>query len=237
MSKTESSVTVIILIGGEKGGSGKTTIATNMAAMRAAQGRDVLLVDTDIQGSASYWAANRDEAGIIPRIPCVQKFGRNLAVEVRDLAGRYGDVIVDAGGRDSAELRAALVVAEAAFIPIQASQFDVWTLQRMDELVASARAFNPGLTARVIVNRASTNPVVSEADEVREVMGDFEHLTLAPVVLRDRISYRKAAKAGLGVVEMERSDAKSKSEIRRLFNEVFSENSQADSEGETAVSA
>ncbi len=55
---------MVILIGGEKGGTGKTTIATNLAALRALAGHDVLLVDTDSQGSASYWASSRDEAGI-----------------------------------------------------------------------------------------------------------------------------------------------------------------------------
>ena len=55
----------IILIGGEKGGTGKTTLAVNLAALRASQGRDVLLIDTDIQASASYWAQSRDEAGTV----------------------------------------------------------------------------------------------------------------------------------------------------------------------------
>ncbi len=228
---------MIVLIGGEKGGSGKTTIATNLAAMRAGQGRDVLLIDTDIQGSASYWAATRDEAAIMPRVPCMQKFGRNLAIEVRDLERRYQDIIIDAGGRDSAELRAGLVVAHAAYIPIQASQFEVWTLQRMDELVGSAMGFNPALKAFVVINRASPNPVVSEADEVHEVMSDFTNLTQAPIILRDRITYRKAAKAGLSVVEMDRADAKSKTEIRRLFKEVFRENVQADVAGQATLSA
>ncbi|MBK8536321.1 MAG: AAA family ATPase [Candidatus Competibacteraceae bacterium] len=87
----------IILIGGEKGGTGKTTLAVNLAALRALQGRDVLLIDTDIQASASYWAQTRDEAGIQPRVACIQKFGKGLQTEVRDLAKRYQDIVIDAG--------------------------------------------------------------------------------------------------------------------------------------------
>ena len=60
---------MIVLIGGEKGGTGKTTIATNLAALRAMAGRDVLLVDTDPQGSASYWTTSRDENAIKPAWP------------------------------------------------------------------------------------------------------------------------------------------------------------------------
>ena len=72
----------MILIGGEKGGTGKTTLATNLAAMRALEGHDVLLIDSDPQGSANYWAQSRDELAIKPRVACVQKFGKGLAMEV-----------------------------------------------------------------------------------------------------------------------------------------------------------
>jgi chromosome partitioning protein len=215
---------VIILIGGEKGGSGKTTIATNLAALRVQSGRDVLLVDTDVQGSASYWAASRDDAAISPRVACIQKFGRNLALELKDLARRYQDVVIDAGGRDSPELRASLVAADRAFIPIQASQFDVWTLQRMEELVASALTFNAALTAMIVLNRASPNPVVGEVEEVKEIAADFQHIGLCDVILRDRIAYRKAAKAGLAVTELDRTDSKANTEIRRLYQWVFASN-------------
>ena len=102
---------MLILIGGEKGGAGKTTLATNMAAMRALAGRDVLLIDTDPQGSANSWSQSRDDESITPRVACVQKFGKGLPAEVKDLSKRYQDIIIDAGGRDSVELRSALVVA------------------------------------------------------------------------------------------------------------------------------
>ena len=93
---------MIVLIGGEKGGTGKTTIATNLAAKRALAGRDVLLIDTDPQGSANYWAQSRDESEPKPRrVACVQKFGKGLQAEVQDLAKRYEDILIDAGGRDS----------------------------------------------------------------------------------------------------------------------------------------
>lgn len=211
----------IILIGGEKGGTGKSSIATNLAALRALVSRDVLLVDTDIQGSASFWAQTRDEAGVKPRVACIQKFGNGLRTEVVDLARRYQDVIIDAGGRDSAELRAGLVVAEHAYIPIQASQFDVWTLSRVDDLVKTARGFNPDLQAFIVLSRVSPNPSVTERVEAEEVIADFEHLKLAKSVIRDRIAYRKAARDGLGVAEMKPADPKAVEEVRALFTEFF----------------
>lgn len=98
----------IIVFGGEKGGTGKTTLATNIAAMLARQGKDVLLLDTDRQGTASFWATVREEEAVEPRVACVQKFGKGLPAQVRDLAERYDEIVIDAGGRDSMELRYAL---------------------------------------------------------------------------------------------------------------------------------
>lgn len=185
---------MIILIGGEKGGTGKTTLATNLAAMRALKGRDVLLIDTDPQGSANYWAQSRDDEKVTPRVACVQKFGKGLPAEVNDLKRRYQDIIIDAGGRDSVELRSALVVTQKVYIPIQPSQFDIWTLNQMDELVETAKGFNPELQAKVIISRSSTNPSVHEAKDTCNLLGDFSNLGLAAGFICDRIAYRKAEK-------------------------------------------
>ena len=152
---------------------------------------------------------------------CIQKFGKGLQTEVRDLATRYQDLIIDAGGRDSVELRSALVAAERVYIPIQPSQFDIWTLGRMDELVKTVQGFNPKVRAWVVISRASTNPSVSEAVEARALLGDFENLRLANAVIRDRIAYRKAARDGLGVEELTPADPKAREEMRALFQEVF----------------
>jgi len=64
----------IVVISG-KGGTGKTTIATNLACLRAKQDKDVLIVDTDPQGSASFWCGVRDEESISPKIYAIQKIG------------------------------------------------------------------------------------------------------------------------------------------------------------------
>ena len=83
------------------------------------------------------------------------------------MAENTRDIIIDAGGRDSVELRAAMTVADALYIPIQASQFDVWTLGPMNSLVEQAQAINERLRAFAVLNRASTNPSVKEAEDAR----------------------------------------------------------------------
>lgn len=212
----------IVLFGGEKGGTGKTTLATNIAAMLAQGGRDVLLLDTDRQGSASAWATVREEDNIEPRVPCLQKFGKGLAAQVRDLAGRYDDIVIDAGGRDSMELRYALGVADRAYIPVQPFQFDIWTIRQMDSLVEMAQGYNETLEAYVILNRIAPNPAIKEGQEAREFLAqeDFEHLALAESIIHDRIAFRKAARGGISVIEWG-DDPKAIQEVNGLFSEIF----------------
>ncbi len=218
---------MILLIGAEKGGTGKTTLTTNLAAQLANRKKDILLVDTDTQGSASKWAAMRDSIednkGDFTRVASVQKFGREIRKDLLDLSHRYEHILVDAGGRDSVELRSALSVCDKIYIPLQAAQFDIWTLSVMDQLVSDARIFNQKLHARVIINRASTNPKVSETQEALELEEELLHLEFSGVIIRERSAFRKAAKRGLSVCELTSKDAdpKAEQEITALDQEIF----------------
>ncbi|GHT96231.1 hypothetical protein FACS1894122_14410 [Alphaproteobacteria bacterium] len=131
----------------------------NLAAVRCSHTKDVLLVDTDRQGSASAWASVRDENKTVGRISCVQKFGSSIGNEIRALSGKFHDILIDAGGQNSQELRASMVVADKLYIPIQAGQFDVWTLGLMDQLVSQVKILNPKLQVGVVVNRPFRNEV------------------------------------------------------------------------------
>jgi len=212
----------ITVFGGEKGGTGKTTLAVNIAAMLAMKGKDVLLLDTDRQGTASFWATVRDEENIEPRVACVQKFGKGLPAQVRDLAERYDEIIIDAGGRDSMELRYALGVADRAYIPVQPFQFDIWTIRQMDTLVEMAKGLNEELAAFIVLNRVASNPAIREDRETREFITreNFQHLTLAESMIRDRIAFRKAARDGLAVVESGQ-DRKAVNEMNQLYEEIY----------------
>ena len=212
---------MIVLVGGEKGGTGKTTIVTNLAAMRMQQINESLLMDTDKQSSASSWASVRDQNTEIKRVLSVQKFGNTINNEIRALHTKYNDILIDAGGQNSQELRASMLVAEKMYIPIQAGQFDVWTLGLMDQLVSQVKTFNPHLKAMVLINRASTNPSTTEIEEIFQVMSEFENLTLSAAILKERIAYRKAAKEGLSVVELNKQDPKATDEMQFLYNEIY----------------
>lgn len=218
---------MIVLIGGEKGGTGKSTVAVNLAAIAAGKGRDVLLVDTDTQPNASMWAAIRDQEGIQPRVASIQKSGKGMARQILDLAERYQDIIIDAGGRDSMELRYALGVAQKAYIPIRPGQFDTWTLSTMDSLIEQSQSFNPDLKAFLLISCASPNMLIQEAEDTRRFIEDqaFEHLGLARSVIRERIVYRKAIRDGLSAAEYTDAkanrDEKAVDELLALFGEIY----------------
>lgn len=213
---------MIIILGGEKGGTGKTTLATNLAAMRVMNGHDVLLVDTDKQESANYWAYTRNEnQSGNHNINCSTQFGGSVLRVAQDHNKIYEDIIVDAGGRNSSELRATMTIADALYIPIQPSQFDIWTLARMDELVRLARNVNPNIRAEIVINRASTNPSVSEVFETIQLFKDYEQLQFSGIVIRDRISYRKAASLGLSITELSPSDPKALEEMELFYQKVY----------------
>lgn len=212
---------MILLLGGEKGGTGKSTVAVNLAVWLAHQGADVILVDTDLQRTASHFIDRRNEITEAPKIHCAEKHG-NVFETVRDLANRYEQVIIDAGGRDSEELRTAMVASHVIYCPLKASQPDIETSIHMNELIKLARGLNPVLQAKLLISMGPTNPVVHEADEAREILVDLTEFSLSTVTIGDRKVYRDSMIEGRGAIEM--GNAKAKAEIETLAAEIYGEN-------------
>lgn len=211
-----------VLIGAEKGGSGKSTCALNMAVWLANEGADVLLLDADPQATGSKFIERRDELRIkrpeLPRVHIAQKHGDVFAA-VQDYAQRYEVVIIDAGGRDSRELRTAMAAADLFLTPIKASQADLETLPHINNMVQGARDLNRKLLAYAFLSMAPSNPLTREVESARELIAEFDQLELASSIIRDRKVYRDALADGLGVVEMTNSQAKA--EIQLLGQEFF----------------
>jgi chromosome partitioning protein len=211
---------MIVLFGGEKGGTGKSTLATNLAVWLAKQGRDTIIIDTDRQMTASNWVDRRNANEALVKVHCAEKHG-NVFHAVRDISKRYDEVIIDAGGRDSEELRTALVAAHVVYVPLRASQPDLETSVHMNELVTLARGMNPSLDARLIISMAPTNPVINEAKQAQELLRELPVFNLSDTIIRERKVYRDAISDGLGIVEM--NNPKAIAEIEALANEIYGE--------------
>jgi chromosome partitioning protein len=208
---------VILLIGGQKGGSGKSTIAVNIAARLAQEGKDVVILDADRQGTSSAWAADREKVDA-PKIACVQRYD-NIRETALDLGGRYDVVVIDAAGRDSRELRTGMTGADILVTPFKPSQPDLDTLSKMEEIVINAKDINPNLKVYALLTMAPTNPMINEIAEAVEFLTDYPEFSLMDSIVRERKVYRDAMSEGLGVTEMK--NPKASTEISGLVREIW----------------
>lgn len=209
---------MIILIGSQKGGCGKSTTAINICAKLANENRDVILVDADRQCTAANWAMDRASIKSLPVVHCIQKY-ENIRETLKDLKQRYEYVIVDAAGRDSRELRTGMTIADILLVPFRPSQPDLDTLPNLSEIITQAKDLNPNLTVRALLTMAPTNPMVNETNEAREYLQDYPEIKLLETVVRDRKAYRDAMSEGMGVIEMD--NPKASDEIESLIQELL----------------
>ena len=165
---------MIILIGSQKGGAGKSTLAVNLAAKFAQNGADVVLVDADRQATAANWCADRADTNA-PTVHCIQKYD-DVRATLRDLANRYEVVVVDAAGRDSKELRTAMLAANVLIVPVRPSQPDLDTLGTMSEIIDQASDFNESLKVYGLLTMCPTNANAKEGSEAQEFVSDFENI-------------------------------------------------------------
>jgi chromosome partitioning protein len=163
----------------------------------------------------------REDKGIKPRVASIQKYDKAVRTEISELKKKFSDIIIDAGGRDSPELRGSLLVCDKAIFPLRPSQFDLWTLGRLNTLVEVALEINDNLKAYVVINQSSPNPAVREAEEMKKFLSEFENIKLLKTVLCERIVFRRAALNGMAVTEYKPEDIKANEEINSLYQEIF----------------
>lgn len=213
---------MIVTIGNTKGGVGKTTIAVNLAIARALSGRDVWLIDGDRQGTAQTAISIRAEAGHSPGIACATyPDGPTLRAQVQQQAGTFDDVVIDAGGRDSTALRAALVLSDVLLVPFQPRSYDVWALNDIAALVDEARSVRDGLRAFAVLNCADPGEHSTDNAEAAAAVADVPQFAYLPTPLRRRKAFSNAAGAGLSVLEIKPQDAKASAELNALVNALF----------------
>lgn len=212
---------MIILIGGQKGGCGKTNTATNLAAHLVNQGKDLILVDTDrAQNSSAKWAARRRIQNTVKPVNCVLAHD-DIRGTIDDLNKRYELILIDAGGRDSIEFRTALTVADICLTPFVPSQHDIDTLPLVNDVIAQSKVFNPNLKAFALLSNCPQNKKARDKrlSQIAEIFTELEEFSLLETQIINRISYTDTASSGLGVVEMQ--DDKAKIEIEKLCEEVL----------------
>lgn len=213
---------MIVTVGNTKGGVGKTTIAVNLAIARALAGRDTWLIDGDRQGTAQTAISIRAENNLMPGIACAAyPEGQVLRSQVQQQVRKFDDIIIDAGGRDSTALRAALVLSDVVLVPFQPRSYDVWALNDIAELVDEARSVRDGLKAFAVLNCADPGSASTDNKDAAEAVADVPQFEYLQTPLIRRKAYANAAGSGMSVLELKPADPKAVTELNALVNAVF----------------
>jgi chromosome partitioning protein len=210
---------MIVLVGNLKGGTGKSTIAFNLAVWSAYQQRRTLLVDADPQHTTSDLIALRREEGHQPMIYSLVAEERRLGEELNNVENIFENIVVDIAAGDRESFRAALKEADRLVIPLLPGQADVWALHNVMELVNAAKAEKPSMEVLAVINRADTNAQVRETQETEEALRQIG-LPIAKVQVGNRVSFRRSLTEGLGVMEWE-PRSRAAEEMDALAKEVL----------------
>ena len=197
----------------EKGGTGKSTIATNLAVALHRQGKRVVLIDADPQSTARDWRAQSPEGADLPPVLGVDRH-QTLA---SSLAGVSADVVVIDGPAKAEAMAAAIVrVAHIAILVIQPSAADVWASAAAVKLVQARRDAGGQIDAAFLVNRASGNTKISRL--IKE--GDWNEYGIEQLAstVGNRIAFAQALADGVSVLDL--GDAAAKQEILNIINEL-----------------
>lgn len=145
--------------------------------------------------------------------------GTAVRTQTLRLADKYQDIIIDTGGRDTMSQRAALTVADVLLVPFVPRSFDVWTLEKVGQLVGEMQPANPKLKAYTFLNRADSRG--QDNDEAAEVLRDTDTISFIGLSLGTRKAFSNAAAQGLAVSELKPPDPKALEEIQILYRYIF----------------
>lgn len=201
----------VITIAQQKGGSGKTTLAVNLAVAFLRAGHRVALLDTDPQGSLGRWfMARRDrmeDAGM--DLSTASAWG--VSYECDKLSRSNDFIIIDTPPKVDADLRPALRVADLVLIPVASSHVDLWATEGVLDLAA-----REGKRATIVLNRTKAGTRLGA--DVARAAGELS-CELAGARLSQRMIYAETLGQGLGALEGARGPAGA--EVLALADEVL----------------
>jgi chromosome partitioning protein len=205
--------THIVVIGNEKGGTGKSTITANLAVQALRDNLTVLVIDADTQQSLVDFRTIRAEMDL-PQFQAVSITKNTIHRDAKSFKG-FDLILIDAGGRITATFRSAIMAADWLFIPVLPSQYDIWSAQTTINILEEARAFKT-IPAGFIMNQVISNTRISQ--EVLEELQEFK-LPILDTKLYSRVAYKQSIGEGMGVVEYE-PNGKAASEVSTLWLEI-----------------
>jgi len=211
---------MIILVGGEKGGSGKSCLAQNLGVYLAKhKNASVLMIDCDPQRTTSDWIQARNNNPDLPLINCVQLYGK-IRNDLISLENNYDYLLVDCGGQDNLALRAAMSVADHVLIPLRPKRRDLKTVPHMEDILSTCKMVNPKMNASFVMTQCPSLPNqasrILEAKEVCETFG----INVLDSITYSRNIYDDSEENGESVLEID-PDGKAALEIIAIADEML----------------
>jgi chromosome partitioning protein len=194
---------MMILVGGEKGGSGKSCLAQNLAVFFARDKQAiVLMVDCDPQRTTSDWIQTRNADPSLPAINCIQLYGK-IRNDLISLTQHYDYVIVDCGGQDNLALRAAMSVADHVIIPLRPKRRDLKTVPHMEDMLSTCKMVNPKMLASFVITQCPSLPnQASRILEAKDVCRSYG-INVLNAVTFNRNVYDDSEELGSSVLEID----------------------------------
>lgn len=209
-------VAVRIALANQKGGTGKTTLAVNLAAGLQRRGTTVLL-DADPQGSAGHWARVGGASGDMPQVYRLGTAPPEAAIRDAACAHRY--VLIDCPPHlQSGALQAVMRAVDVVLVPVQPSPLDLWASVDMAEAVHAAQQRNTQLRAYLVVNQLDRRNALSGA--MQQALAEFGVPALASGLTR-RAAFRSAALEGGSVYALGRRGAAAVEDVEAIIKEVM----------------
>ena len=201
----------VIAVVQQKGGSGKTTLAVNLAVSCLRRGLTVALLDTDPQGSLGRWFMARRERLGEAGMEFSTSSAWGVSYECEKLKRSADIVIVDTPPKVDADLRPALREADLILVPVASSHVDLWATEGVLDLAARERK-----SAWLVLNRVRSGTRLAE--DVARAAADMT-AELATARLANRVVYAETLGQGLGAEE---AGAKGvRAEVATLTDEVL----------------
>ena len=207
---------MITVVGNLKGGSGKSTVAFNLAIWLAHAGARVVAFDLDPQATLSDVGEVRREEGFTPEIPIYRAENDPGSI----LHDHEGEVLVDVGASNLWAMRQAINMAERIVIPVSPSQADVWSTQRFLNIIGEALRKDSHPEIVTFINRADTHISVRETQEAEDALASLDGVRVLRARLGQRTMFRRSFSEGLGVFELERA-GKASFEFNRLAGLLY----------------
>lgn len=204
----------VISVLNQKGGAGKTTIATHLATALRLAGYSVTLVDSDPQGSARDWAAVREDHPL-------SVVGMDRPTIGRDLKSiaPVDFIIIDGAPQASDLAVSAIKASDFVLIPVQPSPYDIWATSDLVDLIKQRIEITEGkLQAGFVVSRAIAGTNVSK--EIATILEGYD-LPVLESRIHQRVNYAGTAAGGSTILE-DFPGSEGAKEVNELMSELLS---------------